>query len=75
MAHLEGGGAMTEESKEEPNGRFRVTTDKVLTVIVTVLLTWAAVQSRIAVLETQQNNTERRLQSIEMKIDTLLQRP
>lgn len=57
------------------NGKFKLTVERVVTVIVAVLLTYAVITSRVAVLESQQNTTEQRLQRIELKVDQLLQRP
>ena len=57
------------------NGRFKITAKEVITVIVTALLTFAAINARVSVVESRQDGTEQRLQRIESKLDMLIQRP
>lgn len=59
----------------DANGRFKITAEKLITLIVTALLAYAAVTSRVAVIESKQADLERRLERIEQKLDQLIQRP
>ena len=57
------------------NGRFKITAKEIITVTVTVLLTYAAMNARVSVVESRQGSTEQRLERIETKLDMLIQRP
>lgn len=62
---------------DESNGRIKISTSLVLQVgawIIGVMVAYAAVTARLAVVESKQTETERRLLSIENKIDVLLTR-
>lgn len=63
------------EENGNGNGKFRITWEKVLTLVISVLLAYAAVNARVSVLESQQNANDWRLQRIETKVDELLRRP
>jgi len=59
------------------NGNFRISPQFALQIIawiVGLVLVYGAVNTRVTVLESRAGDTERRLGSIESKIDVLLQR-
>ena len=59
------------------NGRWTLEPRLVVTIviwIVTLAAAWGAVNTRIAVMESRQQENERRLQRIEDKVDVLLGR-
>lgn len=63
--------------RNQANGRLKFNASVVIQIavyLVTIMLGYAAVTSRLAVVETKQSDTERRLFSIENKIDVLLSR-
>lgn len=64
------------------NGRLKIAFGTVVTLGVTVIgwvvslmLAWNMVNSRVAVMESKQHETDRRLERIELKVDELLKRP
>lgn len=61
-------------AEDNGNGKYRVTVDRILTLVISVLLAYAAVTSRVAVIEAKQGDLERRLERIENKVDILVQR-
>lgn len=63
---------------DESNGRFKLTQTtavQVVTWLIAGLLTFAAVNARVSVLESRVNGLERQLERIEAKLDRLLVRP
>jgi hypothetical protein len=60
------------ETNGNGNGRFKVTTDKVITVVVTVLLTYAAMNARISVVESRVNTLQNDISEIKTDVKQLL---
>lgn len=56
------------------NGRMKVTVERLLTLVIAVLLAYAAMTSRVSVIEAKQQDLERRLERMEDKLDILVQR-
>jgi hypothetical protein len=65
-------GSDGQELTPNGNGRFKVTTDKVITVVVTVLLTYAAMNARIAVVESRVNTLQDDISEIKNDVKQLL---
>jgi len=60
---------------ENGNGRIRVDPTLLLQVVawlIVAVATYGAISSRVAVVETKQSETDRRLERIEQKLDDLL---
>lgn len=65
------------EDETEQIARFRLTPSfafQIVAWIVAALLTYGAMSSRLAVVETRQGESDRRMERIENKLDVLIQR-
>lgn len=68
---------MFQASNGNGNGRIRIDPGvaiQVLAWIVAAVVTYGAINARVAVVESKQNDSERRMERIENKIDDLLRR-